>query len=232
MDTPQLFKSMFRGQAPLDGYGAVTWSLPTDDAPGAWMPNVAPLVPFKSGYHLHLATDLVRAQLEGDRRVWLAEGRGESLGGHRYFIYLYESARLVRELNWTIVTRLRVAIATAREALEQLGSVEPCLHAALAEAEQLEAPTVEALREIEVRLLQPTFPKRLHRWEEEIEDDPVLRVTRRAASDRYLCVSWAIAASPPSVKSYGASVISERVRVQDFYANYSARVLAALFATP
>lgn len=230
MDGALLFKSMFRGQAPLDGYAGVTWILPTKDGPGPWMPEVSPLVPFKSGYHLHSPRDLIDHNLTGGVRVWLAEGRGASLSrGPARMFEVHESARLVRELDWSFRTRLGVALATARDALSYAGAVDACLPEALAEAERLAAPTPDALREIEARVLRPTFPVCLVSWEEEIEDDPVGRRRRRAAFDRYMTVSWALAAEPPSTLNYGLGAVGGGAFAERIKTTYEARTWEALF---
>lgn len=230
MDGGLLFKVMYRGQAPLDGFAGVTWSLPTKDAPGQWMPEVSPLVPFKAGYHLHGPPDLLGHYLDGNPRVWLAEARGASLerGPGRMF-RMYESARLVRELDWSFATRLRVALATAQDMLTSAASVEACLPQALAEAAQLAKPTPEALREIETRLLRPTWPAAITHWEEEIEDDPVGRELRRAASSRYLTVSWALAATPSTTITYGRGAVGGGTSARRLDEAYGPRVWAALF---
>lgn len=222
------FKSIPRGQVPLDGYARVTWVLPSKEGAGPWMPDVSPLEAFKSGYHLHSARDLLDVHLEGGPRVWLAEGRGASIDPGRRFV-VYESARLLRELDWSFRTRLRVALATARDALTYAGGVDRCLPEALDEAEGLAAPTPEALREIESRLLRPTFPKGLSHWEEEIEDDPAGRRSRRAAFDRYMTVSWALAASPPTALTYGLGAVGGGAYAARLGDAYRGRVWDALF---
>lgn len=230
MDGALLFKSMFRGQAPMDGFAGVTWILPTKDGPGPWMPEVSPLVPFKAGYHLHSPRDLIDHHLGGGVRVWLAEGIGASLdrGPGRTFV-VRESARLVRELDWSFRTRLKVALATAREALTYAGAVEACLPETLAEAERLAAPTPDALREIEARVLRPTFPEWLSNWEEEIENDPVGRRRRRAAFNRYMTVSWALAANPPHALMYGLGAVGGGEFAARIKTTYEARTWEALF---
>lgn len=222
------FKSISRGQAPLDGYAGVRWSLPSRGEPGPWMPDVLPLVPFTSGYHLHAAPQLIDHELTGGPRVWLAEGRGISLDVPGRFA-VFESARLVRELDWSHRTRLRVALATARDVLAFAGGVAPFLPAALDEADRLTAPSPESLREIEVRLLQPNRPVGLTHWEEELEDDPAGRRRRRAEFDRYMTVSWALAAEPPSALTYGRGAVGGGAFATRIERAYDARVWAALF---
>lgn len=224
-----LFKSIPRGQVPLDGYAGVTWSLPAKGAPGSWMPDVSPLVPFKSGYHLHGPRDLMDFHLIGVR-VWLAEARGASLdrGPGRHFS-VHESARLLRELDWSFEARLRVALATAREALACIDHVEAHLPLALAEVEGLAAPTPEALREIDARVLQPNRPRGLSHWEEEIEDDPEGRLLRRAAFDRHMTVSWALGASPPSTLMHALGAVGGGAPAARLKSAHEARVWGALF---
>lgn len=229
VDAPLLFKAMFRGQVPLDGYAKVTWVLPTKGSPGPWMPDVSPLVPFKSGYHLHGPGALLNSHLIG-ARVWVAEARGASLdrGPGRDF-GVHESARLVRELDWSFRTRLRVALATARDAITYAGNVESCLTQALDEAEALATPAPEALREIEARVLRPTFPKGFSHWEEELENDPVGERQRRAAFNRYMTVSWGLAAEPSSTLMYGRGAVGGSAWARRIEEAYGQRVWAALF---
>lgn len=225
-----LFKTMFRGQAPRDSYAGVVWRLPTRGAPGPWMPEVSTLEAFRSGYHLHTARHVVDHHLVGNPRVWLAEARGASLDPRGCFV-VRASARLVRELDWSFPTRLRLAIDTVREALALVGGVEPCLVEALAEAERTTAaPTEGDLRAIEARLLRPTFPKGFPSWDE--EDDPVDVRARRAASSRYLAVSWALAAGPAAALPYALGAIGDTVRSAPVRASYEARVMAALLGEP
>lgn len=221
-----LFKTMSRGQVPRDGYAGVVWRLPTRGAPGPWMPEVSALEAFRSGYHLHTARHLVDHHLAGNPRVWLAEARGASLAP-RGSVVVRASARLVRELDWSFPTRLRLALDTARETLALVGEVEPCLVEALAEAERAAvAPTEGDFRAIEARLLRPTFPKGVPRWEE--DDDPVDARARRAACCRYLTVSWALAAGPAAALPYALGAIGDTARAAPVRASYEARVMAAL----
>ncbi len=135
----------------------------------------------------------------------------------------------MRELDWSFRTRLRVALATAREALAYAGDVESCLPRALAEAEALAAPTPEALREIEARVLRPTFPKGLSRWEEELENDPVGERQRRDAFNRYMTVSWGLAADPSAALMYGRGAVGASAWARRIEESHGARVWAALF---
>lgn len=230
MDDALRLKSMFIGQAPLDGFAKVRWLVPTTDAPGPWMPAIAPLVPFAAGYHLHAPRDLIDHHLSAGVRVWLAEGRGAVLprGPGRLFD-VCESARLVRELDWSHTTRWRAALATARDALSCAGAVEACLPRALDEAERLASPTPEALRAIEERELRPSFPRGLACWEEEIEDDPAGARRRRAAFDRFMTVSWALAADPSTTLTYALGAVGGGASAQRVRAAHEDRVWRALF---
>ena len=229
MEDDRLFKTMSRGQCPRDGYAGVVWRLPTRGAPGPWMPELSLLAPFRSGYHIHATRQLIDHHLTAGPRVWLAEARGAALASRDSFV-VHASARLVRELDWSLPTRLRVALATVREALARVGFVEPCLLEALAEGERIvPAPTLADLRAIEARLLKPTFPKGIAHWEEEVEDDPVGARVRRAACSRYMAVSWALAADPPAALPYALGAIGDRDRAAPVGEAYDARVLAALF---
>lgn len=231
MGSGALFKAILRHQAPRDPSAGVEWSLPTSDGPGAWMPEVATIVPFKAGYHLHTESALLVHHLGGGPRVWLAEGRGASVASGAVHL-IYPSARLVRELDWSFSTRLRVALATARDALSRASVVEDRLREALDAAEALAEPTLDALRALDERLLRPTWPRGFARWEEEVElldgTDPRELLTRRAACSRYATVSAALTAEPPSTLVYGHAAIEEPGHGASLESAFRERVLAAL----
>jgi hypothetical protein len=87
MSSPTLYKVLDEGGRACHG-GTGAWALPTDDAPGAWMPPIPDPVPCERGYHLCRPGDLVSwlgpafyeaeargARIDADDKIVVAEAR-------------------------------------------------------------------------------------------------------------------------------------------------------------
>ena len=93
--TERLFKVLNEDGTPCHGgYGA--WSLPSDDAPGEWMPAIeGKLIACENGYHLCREQDLLEWL---GPAIFEAEYRGERMDTDNKVVV--REARLLRRLNW------------------------------------------------------------------------------------------------------------------------------------
>jgi len=93
--TERLFKVLNEdGTSYHGGYGA--WSLPSDDAPGEWMPAIkGKLVACENGYHLCRKQDLLEWL---GPAIFKAEYRGERMDMDNKVVV--REARLLQRLNW------------------------------------------------------------------------------------------------------------------------------------
>ena len=93
--TERLFKILNEDGTPCHGgYGA--WSLPSDDAPGEWMPAIeGKLIACENGYHLCREQDLLEWL---GPAIFEAEYRGERMDADNKIVV--REARLLQRLNW------------------------------------------------------------------------------------------------------------------------------------
>ena len=112
MTQPKFFKALNTDGTPIHGSGK--WSLPTDDGPGDWMPEISgPLVFCKNGYHACRPEDLAKWL---GATIYELEYRGEIIEGDEKVVV--QQARLIREIDtWTKRSMLLFAVDCAQHVL-------------------------------------------------------------------------------------------------------------------
>ena len=77
--------------------GNATWSLPHDDQPGDWMPEINGIQMCERGYHVCAAQEILTWIKEGCQ-IFEAENAGESMDGDNKTVC--SQVRLIRQMTW------------------------------------------------------------------------------------------------------------------------------------
>src|SRR3990167_11502192 len=121
MSAPVCYKVVNADGTPCHG-GTGRWSLPTDDAPGEWMPPITNPIPCERGYHLCEGTDDVVHWL--GPVIYIAEWRGQRVR-HEQKIVVSEARLLAPCAHWTPRTARLYAASGARDVLPLYEQVYP-----------------------------------------------------------------------------------------------------------